>query len=220
MLHLCIGKPGGGKSYWLASQVGIIIQCTNKSHRAILAASADALGLEYDKRASIDDLLNLLAGAPASAIGFDDIDRASAKFCFSILRLAQHHEIYATATNKSKKRIAPILERRAAILYHPDVPDLALVVQKQHPQLHPALCRKIAGMADSPASAVNLAQQIAAGKTPAPTPTNIAPIVALLAVGAATFILRQHTPRESAILVAGISTLAYVLRYALRRQIT
>lgn len=218
MLHLCLGKPGEGKTFWLHScKPEILVGCTNRSHRNILATAAAGLGIDAP-RAHIDDLLSLILAHPPTTLGFDDIDRAPLKFNYSVMLLAEQHTVFATATDK--RRIAPILERQAAILHTPTRIDHASVIRTQFPTLSPHSVREIAGLAKNHAGAVNLARQSLAGFTPQPATTNIGAWVGLFAVGIVFFVLRHILQQDAALIIAGLSSVGYVARYWLRRRIS
>lgn len=212
MIRLLLSKPGTGKSHWLNQQkADAMIDCTNKSHRAVLATICDQLGYSYPSRASIDDLLQLILAAPPTAIALDNIDRTSQKLCYSLLTLSTRHEIIATATEKN--RIKPLLERQAAILVPPPPTKITEILAEHHPDLSPQEIRKIAALTDNPAAALNIAQSIRAGQ-PIPTPPSrdIKPLLFLFILSA-LYLLRWHNKSEV------IAALLLVSGYLIRRMI-
>jgi len=212
MIRLCLAEPGTGKSHWLASQQAeILVACTNKSHRAVLAAIADALHLDYPSRASIDDLITLILSAPSARIALDDIDRTAAKLCYSLLLLAQKHEIYCTATEK--RRIRPLLDRQAAIIVPPQPAPIAGIVSSRYPDLSPAQIKRIAALAHTPAAALHIAESVHAGQPlPAPPAVSIYPVLLIVSLAALAFIRYYSDWDLSPVTLALISAGALYLR--------
>lgn len=214
-LVLCLGKAGTGKTHWLQLQnAAVVVDCTNKSHRAVLCALADALGLEYPTRASIDDLLTLLTTQPPTTIALDNIDRAPIKACYSVLALARAHTVFATATDR--KRIRPILDRHAARLVSPPPCNLSQLLADRYPDLPPATRLAIAATAPSPAAAIAAADAARSG-TPAPTPqpTSLLPLAVALAVGL-VYLFRWHA--DNPLTYVALSAAAILVRRLLWRR--
>lgn len=212
MIKLCLAGPGEGKTHWLRSQrAQILIPCTNKSHRSILAAVADNLNLAYPSRASIDELLSLILAAPSTSLAFDDIDRTAIKFCFSLLTLSTRHEIYCTATEK--RRIKPLLDRQAAIIEPPPPAPIVEIVASRYPDLPPDKIRQIAALAQSPAAALNIAESIRHG-APLPTPPtqSLFPIVIILSLAALAFIRYYSNLELNPILLSALTGIAFLIR--------
>lgn len=218
MVHLCLGEAGSGKSHWLENQqADILIRCTNKSHRSILANIADALHLSYPSRASIDDLLTLLIAAPPTKLGFDDIDRTAIKFCFSLLTLSQRHEIFATATEK--RRIKPLLDRQAAIIEPPPAAPIAEIISARYPDLPPAKIRRIAALAHTPAAALNIAESVKRGaQLPQPPTQSLFPILLIISLAALAFIRYYSDFDFSPVTLALISGIAFYIRRLLWKK--
>lgn len=191
MLTICIGRPGTGKTHWLVSQnPTVMVDGTNKSHRLVLATIADALSISYSSRSTIDDLINLITSTSATTIGIDNIDRLSLKANYSVLRLAQHHTVFATATDR--KRIRHILERHTARIVSPPPCDIRKMLAERYPELPATVCASIAATAPNPAAAVAAAEAILSGQPePTPTATNLTPLLALFAM-AFIYVLRWH----------------------------
>lgn len=214
MIRLLIAPPGNGKSHWLSRQkASARVDCTNKSHRAVLASIADQLGYEYPSRASIDDLIQLILAAPPTIIALDNIDRTSTKLCYSLLTLTRH-EIYCTATEK--RRIKPLLERQAAILIPPPKPNIAAIVAEHFPDLQPQIRHRIAKMTDNPAAAINIAHAIRNGE-PLPTPPSqdIKPLLFLILLSS-LYLLRWHNKNE--IIAATLLVAGYLIRRIIWRS--
>ena len=208
VIHLCLALPGTGKSHWLQSQNADIIGCTNKSHRAILCAIADAMGITYQSRASIDDLIALIMQAPPCTIALDDIDRTSPRISYTLLTLTTRHTILATATDR--KRIKPLLDRQAAIIVPPPRADIRAILASRYPDLSPAAIRRISSVATTPAAAIHIAESVRAGQPLPQAPSHDwTPLIALAAL-AIIYLLRYQTdtPTTAAILLA----VGYVVR--------
>ena len=139
-----------------------MLDLTFLSHRAALVALADAVGAEVPKRATLAALVQALRRHPSTA-RLDNIDRGGRKVLYSLVLLgAAGWEIYATATDR--RRIAPLLERQAAILVPYEPPNLADVVRGVWPEATPADIARILSLAKTPAAAANLARLAAAGE--------------------------------------------------------
>jgi len=152
MIRLLIAGPGTGKSHWLQNQrAAITVPCTNKSHRGVLCAIADDMGITYQSRASIDDLVALVLGQAPTTIALDDVDRTSPKLCYTILSMASRHTVLATATDR--KRIKPLLDRQAAIIVPLSPAPIADIIAGRYPDLSPAQVRRIQQIASTPAAA-------------------------------------------------------------------
>lgn len=210
MIHLCLSRAGTGKTYWLEQQrANILIDCTHKSHRSILAAIATAATLDFPARASIDDLVQLITAAPITTIALDNIDRTSPKLCYSLLTIAEKHTIYATATDR--KRILVLLERNAAILLQPPAANIRAILAAHYPNLTSETVRHIASIAKTPAAALNLARAASAGTQPAPAPTSIMPLIAIATLSIITLIIRQHL-NDAALAAAAIAAASLIRR--------
>jgi hypothetical protein len=207
VIHLLLAKPGTGKTHWLSSH-DIVIDCTNTPHRAALVAVCERLALRYDNRATIDELLQVLLVTEPATLAFDNVDRTSPKFLFSLLSLSQVHSLYITAT--SKARIQVLIDRQSAILVDPPkIPadKLAQIVKEKYPALTSAQVMKITSVASTPAAAVNLANAIASGEMknlPVAPSKSILPILAIVAVTIMLFIRYEYelTPAMYALLGA------------------
>ena len=203
MIQLLLAGPGNGKSHWLQSRrAAITIPCTNKSHRAILTAIADALQITYQSRASIDDLTTLIMQAPPCTIALDDIDRTSPRIAYTLLTLTARHTILATATDR--RRIRPLLDRQAAIVEQPPRADIPAILRARYPDLTPAQVRRIASIATTPSAAIHIADSVRAGQPlPAPPAHDWTPIIALAALAIIYLIrIQADMPLISAILLA------------------
>jgi len=209
MIKLLITGPGNGKSHWLQSQhADILVECTHKSHRAILCAIADSMGITYQSRASIDDLIALILQAPPCKIGLDDIDRTSQRLAYSLLSLSTRHTILATATDR--KRIRPLLDRQAAIIDQPPHADIRAILQERYPDLSTAQIRRIASIATTPAAAIHIAESMRNGQPIPQAPSHDwTPLIALTALATVYLIWYQSDPAIAAILLA--------VGYAIRR---
>ena len=209
MIRLCLAPPGAGKTHWLENQrADVTVPCTNKSHRAVLTAIADALHLDYPSRASIDDLITLIMQAPPCTLALDDIDRTATRLCYTLLTLATRHNILATATDR--KRIKPLLDRQAAIIVPPPPAPIADIVASRYPDLTPAQVRRIAALAHTPSAALHIAESVHAGQPlPQPPSHDWTPLIALAAL-AIIYLIRYQTdtPTIAAILLAS----GYVVR--------
>lgn len=190
LIHLLLTPPGMGKTHWLSSH-NIVVDCTNTPHRATLTTLCDSEKIDYENRATIDDLLRLLLAAPPSTFAFDNIDRTSPKLLFSLLALSQTHSLYVTATNK--KRVQVLIDRQSAILVPvPRVTSSQIknIVKELYPELSLIQVEKITSIATTPASAVNLANAIASGEMknlPIPPSKSILPVLAIVIIAAMIF---------------------------------
>lgn len=218
MIKLLLAPAGTGKSYWLEQQAATVrVGCTNKSHRSILAAIADALGYTYPSRASIDDLLQIILAAPSTTIALDDIDRTAQKFCYSLITLSTRHTILATATEK--RRIKVLLERQAAILVPLPAVNIADVVASHYPDLPPHQVKRIATMTDNPAAAINIAQSIKSGQPlPQPPTQSLFPLVIILSLAALAFIRYYSHYSFSPVAIALIYGIAFYIRRILWKK--
>jgi len=209
MIRLLIAGPGSGKSHWLTSQrADVHISCTNKSHRAVLAAVADALRLTYPNRASIDDIISLILHAPPCTLALDDIDRTSPKLCYTLLTLTTHHSIIATATDR--RRIRPLLDRQAAIIVPLPPAPIADIVATRYPDLSPAQLRRIQQIASTPAAALHIAESVRQGQPlPEPPSHDWTPLIALIALSL-IYLIRYHA--DQPLLLATLLSAGYVVR--------
>ena len=209
MIRLCISSPGTGKTHWLASQrADVRISCTNKSHRAILCAIADDMGITYQSRASIDDLIALILGHAPTTIALDDIDRTSPRVAYTLLTLTTRHTILATATDQ--RRIRPLLDRQAAIIEQPPRADIPAILRARYPDLTPAQIRHITSIATTPAAAIHAAENLRAGQPLPQAPSHDwTPLIALMALATIHLIRYQSdSPTALALLLAA----GYVVR--------
>lgn len=217
MIRLLIASAGAGKTHWLQSeQPDVLIDCTLRSHRAVLCAIADSMGLTYPARATMDDLIRLITSSRKTTIGLDNIDRTSRKIAYTIMALAYHHDVACTAT--SRDRIMPLVDRQAAIMIEPPVCDIPAMLRARYPTLSDADIRRIAQVATSPAAATHVAQATLAGM-PVPSPPTVSayPLVLVMIIGLVSYIRWQtDMPAYGVAMVAGI---AYYLRRQLWRQI-
>lgn len=211
MIKLMLAQPGAGKSHWLAQQnANVVVDCTNKSHRAILCTIADTLGYQYPSRASIDDVLRIIAHAPAQSIALDNIDRTSVKICYTLLALSGRHQIYATAT--TRKRVTPLLDRQAAILVPPPAVHIKNIISARYPNLTPRDIARIAQIASNPAAAINLAEAIQRGETQLPPPPakSLYPLVLICALAILAYL--RYTDLLSPVTLALVSGVALWIR--------
>jgi len=220
MIRLCIAPPGTGKSHWLESQrADVRVDCTHKSHRAVLCAIADSLHLDYPTRASIDDLIARVLGAPPCTIALDDIDRTATRLCYTLLTLANRHNIIATATATERRRVKPLLDRQAAIIVPLPPAPIADIITNRYPDLSPAQVRRIAALAHTPAAAIHIAASVRAGQPlPAPPTTSIYPVLLIVSLAALAIIRYQYQSAVSPAVIALISGIAYYVRRLLWRH--
>jgi len=218
MIRLCLAPPGSGKSHWLQSQkADIRTGCTNKSHRAILCAIADALHLDYPSRASIDDIIALILHSPPCTLALDDIDRTATRLCYTLLTLANRHNIIATATER--RRVKPLLDRQAAIVVPLPPAPIADIVASRYPDLTPAQVRRIAALAHTPAAALHIAESVHAGQPlPAPPAVSIYPVLLIVSLAALAFIRYYSAFDFSPAVLALISGVAFYVRRLLWRR--
>lgn len=212
MMRLLIAGPGEGKSYWLSQQQAeIFIDCTLLSHWHILEKIALEMNIEIPKRATIADILELIQQAQPAKIAFDNIDRAPAKFIFSILAMAEKHEILATATEK--KRIRPILERRAAVIVPAPRPDIRKILSEKFPDLPPEKISRISMTANTPGEAIQIAKAISEGQEiPQPQPRSLAPILIIVGLSAITFIRYYSNVELNPAILAALTGIAFLIR--------
>lgn len=218
MLDLIIAPAGAGKTHWLQLQTAAVrISCTNLAHRDILTRIADALGITYQSRATIDDLTQAITDISPATIALDDVDRVGAKLCYSILALSTHHRIIATAT--VARRVTIITERNAATLGKLPAVPIAAIVREHYPSLTPAQLRRISSIATTPAHAVRLAQAIADGHAdPTPTPQSNTWLLLMLGIAIIAYIRYTNTDM-SPVTIALITGAGYVLRRMLWRSL-
>lgn len=215
MIKLMIAPAGTGKSYWLNSQnTNVTVDCTNKPHRAVLTAIADAMSIRYASRATIDTLVALIRSAPPTAIGVDNIDRTSGKLQYSLLAMTQH-KIYATATEK--RRVKILLDRQAAILITPPPVKLSEIVKMHYPSLTEKEIARIAATTATPAAALHVAAAVVAGERSLPPPPSrsIYPVLIIVAIAGILLIRSTDIPAWQVALISGI---AYYLRRLLWRS--
>ncbi|MBC7334819.1 MAG: hypothetical protein H5U01_00920 [Clostridia bacterium] len=191
--------------------------CANKSHRAVLAAIADGLHLEYPSRASIDDLISLILRAQSCTLALDDIDRIATRLCYSLLSLSTRHNIIATATEC--RRVKPLLDRQAAIIVPlPPVP-IAAIVADRYPDLSPTQVHRIAALAHTPAAALYVSESVHAGQPlPASPATSIYPVLLIVSLAALAFIRYYSAFDFSPAVLALISGVAFYVRRLLWRS--
>jgi hypothetical protein len=218
MIRLCLAPPGTGKSHWLESQrADVRVDCTHKSHRAVLCAIADSLHLEYSTRASIDDLITLITQSPPCTLALDDIDRTATRLCYTLLTLANRHNIIATATER--RRVKPLLDRQAAIVVPLPPAPIADIVASRYPTLTPAQVRRIAALAHTPAAALHIAESVHAGQPlPAPPAVSIYPVLLIVSLAALAFIRYYSAFDFSPAVLALISGVAFYVRRLLWRR--
>lgn len=220
-IKLLITEPGAGKSHWLRSHsASVYVDCTNRSHRTILCIIADALGQTYTSRASIDDLISIILAAPPATLALDNIDRTSSKLCYTILTLSQRHTILTTAT--LRRRIAPLIDRQAAILVPPPTyttANIATIITTRYPDLPPNTARRIAALASTPAAALNIAASVRAGQPlPAPPTRSMYPIVLIASLAAIAYLRYYSDLHLSPMALAAITAAAFYIRRLLWRR--
>jgi len=193
------------------------VACTNKSHRAVLCAIADALQISYPSRASIDELISLILSAPPCIIALDDIDRTAMRLCYTIITLAARHTIIATATER--RRVKPLLDRQAAIIVPLPPAPIAAIVATHFPDLSPAQIRRIAALAHTPAAALHIAESVRAGQPlPDPPTVSVFPILLIGALAALVFIRHYSEFDFSPAVLALISGVAFYVRRLLWKR--
>jgi len=205
-MKLMIANAGTGKTYWLTQQRGSYIDTTHKSHRAVLCAIADALGIGYASRDSIDELIEIICSAPAtSPILLDNIDRPPPRLCYSLLTIAQRHDIIATAT--LPQRVAIITDRAAAQIIPPPRVDIAALIPADIPR---RVAARIRATAHTPAAVIAAVAAARRGDALPTQPTATAtPLIALAAL-AVIYLLRYDT--SSPVIMALLLAVGYVVR--------
>jgi hypothetical protein len=166
------------------------------------------MGITYQSRASIDDLIALILQQAPTTIALDDVDRTSPRIAYTILSLASRHTIIATATDR--RRIRPLLDRQAAIIEQLPPANIRAILQERYPDLSPAQIRRIASIATTPAAALHIAESVRNGQPLPQAPSHDwTPIIALTTL-AIIYLLRYQTdtPTIAAILLAA----GYVVR--------
>jgi len=217
MIRLLIAPAGGGKTWWLMHQAphdAPLLDLTLTTHRQALVALADAVGVEIPRRATIADLVALLATCQAKA-RLDNIDRAGRKVLYSVMALAEAGwEIWATATDRRRVRV--LLERQAAVLVPYRSPDLADVIKTAWPEATAADIARIRSLAKTPAAAANLARLAAAGE-----PLNVPPparsLYPMLSIGVIIALALWKQAHAEALDYATLTAVT-LLMYWLRRR--
>lgn len=210
-MKLLIANAGAGKSHWLRQQSGIYIDCTHKPHRAVLCAIADALGIDYPSRASIDDLISHICAAQPTSLLIDNIDRPAPRMCYSIIAIAAVHSVTATATDP--RRVAIITDRAAAHIVPPPRVDIAALIPPDIPHRDAI---RIRATAHTPAAAIAAVAAVRRGDPPpTPPPANATPIIALIALGI-VYLLRYDA--NSPVIMALLLALGYVIRRFMWRR--
>lgn len=204
-MKLMIAAAGAGKTHWLRSQHGEYIDCTHKSHRAVLCSIADTLAVGYETRASIDDLITYICAAPPTPILLDNIDRPPPKLCYSLLTIAAHHDITATATDP--RRVSIITDRAAAQIVPPPRVDLTALIPADLPHRTAARIRATAHTPAAVTAAVAAARR--GDPLPTPPPANATPIIALAVMGI-IYLLRYDA--SSPVIMALLLAVGYVIR--------
>ncbi len=217
-MRLMIAPAGSGKTYWLENQSAEIrIDCTNLPHRATLCAVATALLLEYQTRATVDELTAAINTAPPVKIALDNIDRCGNKLQYSLLAISARHDVTATAT--LAKRVTIITERTAAVLVPAPRVSLSEVARLNAPTLTPSQIKRVALVATTPAHAVRLAVAIANGEQiPTPPTSNNNWIMLMIGIAIIAYI-RYTNPQMSPVTIAIITAGGYVLRRLLWRSL-
>lgn len=192
MIHMLIAKAGHGKTHWLSCHK-TVVDCTTTSHRAALVLLCESLDIGIENRATIEDLIRSICALPnKETFAFDNVDRTSPKFLYTLLELSKVHDVYITATEKKKVNI--LIDRQSAILHPtPVLPSSKIkeIVAEKYPALTNAQVEKITSLSSSPASAMNLANAIASGEMknlPIPPSKNILPLLAIVIIAVIAFI--------------------------------
>lgn len=213
MLYLLLAPPGGGKTYWLQQQApeSPFLPLAHMSHRQALATLAEAQGIE-SKRLTIWELVQALRERPGTA-RLDDLDQVGRKALYSFLALSSAGWVFY-ATGSDRKRLAPILERQAAILVPYEPPDLAAVVRQAWPSAGPADVARILSLAKTPAAAANLARMAAAGAPlDAPPPArSLYPLVVIALIIGLALWKQQHADALDYATLTAVTMLLYWLR--------
>jgi hypothetical protein len=189
---MLIAKPGHGKTHWL-SHHKTIVDCTTTSHRAALVLLCESLNIGIQNRATIEDLIRSICALQTKEVfAFDNVDRTSPKFLYTLLELSKVHDVYITATEKKKVNI--LIDRQSAILHPtPALPSSKIkeIVHEKFPTLTSGQVEKITSLSSSPASAMNLANAIDSGEMknlPIPPSKNILPLLAIVIIAVIAFI--------------------------------
>jgi hypothetical protein len=158
-----------------------------------LVLLCESLGIGIENHTTIEDLVHSICTLQTKEIfAFDNVDRTSPKFLYTLLELSKVHDVYITATEKKKVNI--LVDRQSAILHPtPALPSSKIkeIVHEKFPALTSGQVDKITSLSSSPASAMNLANAIDSGEMknlPIPPSKNILPLLAIVIIAVIAFI--------------------------------